>query len=143
MAVCEECWKKKQNKKENEAWEKAEEVDWDGETPLVLFWNDRYFFSLDDVWDYVDQLEEPYTIEDLRFELCEPYLPRSFDIIRYMDEYISEDDDIPQKDVDEIEEIVNDWISGHLTSRWIGSGKKVSMKSLKEWLDYECPRNTE
>ena len=44
--------------------------EWDGETPLCLYMSDQYFFSSDDIEDYLDC--EDLESSDLELVICEP-----------------------------------------------------------------------
>ena len=46
--------------------------DWDGVTPLYADSRDEYFFIVTDLADFVADLEEDQTLEDLRLIICEP-----------------------------------------------------------------------
>jgi len=44
--------------------------EWDSETPLCLFDDDKYFFAIDDIEDYLDT--EDLNPEDLQLVICKP-----------------------------------------------------------------------
>ncbi len=47
--------------------------EWDGVTPLAIYDDNEYFFSYDDIVDYLDGFDdEEMKSEDLRLVICEP-----------------------------------------------------------------------
>ena len=63
---CQDC----ENAKRPSKYMKLEFKEWDGKTPLCLFMDDKYFFSIDDIEDYLDT--EELTPDDLELVICNP-----------------------------------------------------------------------
>lgn len=53
---------------------------WDGETPLVLFEGDDYFFSVGDIETFCDEHSPIAKASDLRLCICAPYQVREIDL---------------------------------------------------------------
>ena len=62
--------------------------EWDGETPLVLFDTETYFWDEDDVTDYCD--EEDCKPEDLQLVLCIPVYASLIDVDHWSDDLAEE-----------------------------------------------------
>lgn len=56
--------------KEKERYAKCEKKTWDGETPLVIFGDDRYFFGTEELLDYC--LDNDVSPDSLMLVICEP-----------------------------------------------------------------------
>jgi hypothetical protein len=126
-AICEECLRKR----DEQRWEKAEEVDWNGETPLCLFNGDKYFFCIDSILCYLEDNE--IEISDLRLELCEAEPMPVFSMYEFLEDYLPED--MPEPDGSyEIEQIVNKFLDGNWQPCYMGCGKKISEKSKLKYL---------
>jgi|AGTN01.3.fsa_nt_gi hypothetical protein len=142
--VCDDC----RSREMAERWAKlyAEKaVAWDGETPLVGWDDDRYFFGEDDIADHVnDEVGEgdPYEkwheqISQLRLVLCEPAKPREFSMAEYLsDDLPDEDHGGGGEDFAEIDKVVNDFIdAGRGEGKpwsWFPSGVPVTVESVLE-----------
>lgn len=89
---CEEC----QAKKDRADWLALPEEEWDGETPLVLFRSDRYFFD----WEDVDMFseDEDVPVRDMMLVKCEPLHAPELDIGDFLESVLpGEDGDIPEE----------------------------------------------
>ena len=91
-------------KREAERFAKLERKPWDGETPMVLFGTDTYFFSWDDVEEYAEDHE--VAISSLRLILCEPVGLPQFDTSDLLCDYLGEDQEAPE-DVDAAVQALN------------------------------------
>ena len=76
---CDDC----QNKTFREKYLNLKFEEWDGKTPLCLYGDDKYFFDVSDIEDYLDELNNyeeennEYGPEDLQLVICKPnYLPQ-------------------------------------------------------------------
>jgi hypothetical protein len=58
--------------------------EWDGETPLTLADDDRYFFSEDDLVSYLD--EQDPDADDVRLVICEPNYASEIDEDHFVDD---------------------------------------------------------
>jgi hypothetical protein len=68
--------------------------EWDGETPLCCFDDDRYFFDWESVEEYCEDNET--TVEDLMLVICDPVKPRHFDTELFAD-YLPDDGEAPDE----------------------------------------------
>lgn len=121
---CKECLKKH----DRERWLALPEVPWDGETPLCLFDDDHYFFSIEDLDDYLE--ENKMEIEDVQVVICEKADKPYFSITDFLCDYMPEDEDVD--DADEIDKIVNDWIRDRVMETWEGSKTRPTAASLRD-----------
>lgn len=125
---CDACGEKHRT----ERWLALPRVEWDGEAPLCLWDDDRFFWNADDLQSYVDgddlEIDDPpRKLEDVRLVLAKPVKPREFEMADYLSDELPEDDDT---DFNDIDQIVNDYIAG-LPRLYHGSGKAVSLESLR------------
>jgi hypothetical protein len=108
-------------------WLSLPEVPWDGETPLCLFDDDQYFFSIEDLDDYLE--ENKMEIEDVQVVICEKADKPYFSITDFLCDYMPEDEDVD--DAEEIDKIVNDWIRDRVMETWEGSKTRPTVASLR------------
>lgn len=95
-----------QRKYDEARWLALPLIEWDGETPLVLHRDDRYFFSPDDVYDFAD--EHDLKVSELRLVVCEPNYVRQVDEDYWIDE-LPEDGELPvwlEKAMDALNEVI-------------------------------------
>lgn len=134
--VCEVC----RDKLKQERWEKRPRVEWDGETPLVA--GDRYFFSADDLGDWIaNETEWPPSrefIEGLHLELCEECEPIAFELSNITEDLLpsEHDGDLPEGAA-EVEKAVNDWLQKHRPWSWIAGINVVTVESVMMHLDVQ------
>lgn len=108
-------------------WLELQEVAWDGETPLCLDDDDKYFFSEDDLLEYF--AEHNLKTEDVRLVICEKRRPRMFDMYDFLDDHLVEG----QEDAanwESINEKVNTWIKKHVPDVWEPSKTRPTLGSL-------------
>lgn len=87
-------------------WQAKPEVIWDGEWPIALHDSDRYFFSADDLLDYIDEVnEDGYFSESLRLTSCRANTPRTFEVNEWVGDDLYEDGEI--LDADSIDDRIN------------------------------------
>lgn len=79
-------------KDEDARFDALETKIWNGEEPIVLDHNDRYFFDAQDLLDYC--YDEGVQPQDLRLRICEPQYGREIDDSYFCDE-LAEDGDVP------------------------------------------------
>jgi len=93
-------------------WAKVEKIEWDGDTfPMNEFAGDAFFWSEDDIIEYLDHLN----LTEIRLCLCRQNVP-SFDMQDLLDDYCCDGIDYSKqddKDIDSINNIVSDWIDKH------------------------------
>lgn len=110
-------------------------VDWDGRTPLVADDEDRYFFDLDELLDYMEtDTPTQEQIEDLRLLICMPTIPLRFDLRDYLEDDLPEGQD-PPGDWKSAEKAVNDYIEQHEPLAWIGSENRPTLKSILDAIE--------
>lgn len=94
---CDEC----SSKKRDLVYESKPFKEWDGETPLVLFDSDVYFFGEDGIYDYIYENElDKDQIDDLQFVICKPNYLRTIDVDYWSDKF--PEDFEPEKSLPEL-----------------------------------------
>jgi hypothetical protein len=123
---CDACNKKR----DLERFLELKEVEWDGDTPLVIHDDDHYFFGPEDIEAYLEEHEIP--LEHLRLVVCVVEEPRSFDMNDFLDGHLPEGMDIdnPTK----IEAIVDRWIEKHVPKVWTCGKTRPSLASLQKFV---------
>lgn len=142
---CGECRTKKDSAKWFELYAKAES--WDGETwPLYSDTMDRMY------WDYelIDEIEAQISevsdevrdildlpavsaetiIPQLRLRFCTPNEGRHFEMNEFLCDDLAEDETL---EADDIDKIVNDWITARAPLSWSGNGVPVRIESVIEF----------
>jgi hypothetical protein len=127
--ACDDCRLTNREKR----YKALEEVGWDGETPLTIFMEDQYFFYEDEIDSYCE--ENDVKVEDLQLVLCEPNSPLYFDIEDYFYDTMPEDSSIhdytsenTKYSAKDIEEIINNFLTGLPTISWCEGNKRVTVK---------------
>lgn len=120
--ICDSCQETNRLKR----WLALPEVAWDGETPLCLDDDDRYFFDADQLADYL--ADEEVKLEDLRLVICEKERPPRFDMTDFLCDHIPEDMDIDNPE--EIEQAVEDWIKAHVPDIWVAGKTRPTQASV-------------
>ena len=135
LAHCDPC----NEKRDNEAWKAFPEVEWDGETPLCLHGDDRYFFDPSDIKDYAEENET--TIADLRLVLCERDPKPQFDMHDFVCDYLPSEENGGEHEFDSsaIEKKVNKWIAENIQDCWMPTKARPSAKSLKTGTTFKKP----
>lgn len=85
-AYCKPCYEKRQAAK----FAALEVKEWDGETPLCLFSDDKYFFDWESIEDYAEETKCLST--DLDLVICKPVMGRPFEISEHLGEELPDDD---------------------------------------------------
>ena len=124
--VCDPCC----SKRDHERWLKLKEVEWDGETPLVLHDDDQFFFSIDDLEGYLE--EHGLKLDAVRLVICEEEGKPQFDMHDFLEDYLPEgmDTDGDRK----INSIVNKWIEKHVPTVWNAGDQRPTIESVTEHL---------
>lgn len=127
-ACCKDC----RRKQRDASWAALPRVEWDGETPLCVWDDDRYFFSQDDVVYYAESLmDKGVDPLSIRLVLCEPAAPPNFDMTDFLQDVLPDDSDAPAG-YEAVEKTVNDWIKSKSPLSWFASDKAVSEESLRQ-----------
>jgi hypothetical protein len=117
---CETC----QSKRDRERYEKLPLVEWDGETPLVIFRDDRYFFDADDFFDWCECEEiDPASV---MLVLCEPEYLHQIDTDTWSDD-LPEDGELPD-DVAAAVDALNKVIAAAGPSCWREGKQRVTLQ---------------
>ena len=112
--ICHNCREKNAIKR----YEAKERKQWDGETPLYSDFLDKYFFSEDDLSDFIEDYR--CTAKSLRLIICEPVYLRQVDTDYFCNE-LADDGEIPSevvKALDNLNEVIStirpvSWIPGN------------------------------
>ena len=118
-----------------EKWLALPRVEWDGETPLCVWDDDRFFFHDGDLGDYLHERaeEEPdFSLEDVRLVLCEQDRLPEFDMEEWLGDQEATHEDGPELDCKDIDRIINEWIKANVTPLWYPTAKAVSVESLRQ-----------
>ena len=86
--VCELC----RNKLDDEKYLKKEFKEWDGETPLVIFGTDNYFFDYDGLISHCE--DNGLELKDLQLVICEPVFLPELDFCDFFHDELPEDGDL-------------------------------------------------
>jgi hypothetical protein len=124
-----------------EEWAAKESHEWDGEFPLSLDDDDKFFWNSEDLEDYILD-NEICDSSGIRLTKCEKQVPRSFSMIDYLDDDIHEDSTIDHSDTEEIDKIVNDWISENVPDLFYGTRKKLDVDQVLKDLGISYFGNT-
>ena len=111
-------------------WTAYPEVPWNGETPLCLDDDDRYFFSPEELDLFIE--EHDLKIEDLRLVICVADTKPRFDVLQLVEDYLgSEDIEVEEEERVAIEKTVNDWVDDHLKQMWYPGKTRPTLESVK------------
>lgn len=105
-------------------YEAMPEAEWDGKAVLYSDLNDSYYPGLDEIEDYLEDLNDGTTLEDLRLIICEPNFVRPLDI-DYFSEELPEDGDLPTEVEDAMKDF-NEAVKGIVLS-WSPGRKRLSL----------------
>lgn len=123
---CDACNKKR----DEERFLKIPVVDWDGEAPLVIHDDDRYFFDVGDLEEYLE--EHGVGLDEIRLVLCEEDSKPHFSMDDFVSDYMGERDDIDA--TNRIDLTVNRWIDKHVPQMWVAGKTRPSPESLKKFV---------
>lgn len=141
--VCDACREKLRVAK----WASLPEVEWDGETPLVVHQSDTWLFDVDDLADYLLEWELgdacPENCDDenhirlacakIQLCVCVPMEKRTFDLSEFVyDQYHDHDAELDDAGC-AAEKAVNDWLATYRTM-WSQGAERPSERSLLECL---------
>jgi hypothetical protein len=110
-----------------------EEFEWDGTSYLVGDDSDWWFYSVEDILEYLDKAAPTDDdIEGLRLLNCvENHPPRGyFDITEYLQDFLAEDCD-PPGDWEAAEKVVNDYLEANRPLSWKAGNKRPSTASIQ------------
>lgn len=127
--------------RKNEKYQAMEFKHWDGNTPLVIFDSDTYFFDQDDISNYVDEQNAeaedvdpenyfPISESDLRLVICEPNHMKSIPFDLWEDSMPVEGDGEIPKEIEDGINALNELIKEQLPLSW-SPGKFRTTVSFK------------
>lgn len=122
LIYCDPCIEKR----DLEKWRALAQVPWDGETPLVLDTDDKFFFSSEELIDYL--ADHGLSIEDVRLVIAQKDKPRDFDMNEFLCDYLI--DDYGDLDDKEINKQVNQWIEDNVPVMWLPGDTRPTLDSL-------------
>jgi len=123
---CDQCL----SKRDVARWLKLEEVAWDGKSPLVLDDDDKYFFNVEDLDEYLE--EHKLSVEDVRLVIAVPDSPPWFEMSEFLSDYLSEDSD--RLGFEKIDKLVNKWIEKNAPKMWVPGKTRPSVASISPYL---------
>lgn len=129
---CEVC----RDKEDHEKWNAKTEIDWDGEFPIAIWNDDRYFFDMESFVEYLEELSadsedgrSPVQIlGTLRMTTCRRDSPPTFELCDLFQDHLEEDQEPPENR--ELEQQVNNWIAANAPELWWATGERINMAQL-------------
>jgi hypothetical protein len=119
------------SKRDLERFVRHTEKAWEGQ-PLVASGDDRYFWTLDDLLEYLEtDTPTAEQIDDMRLMICVPHSPELFSIIEWLEDYLAEDCD-PPGDWEAAEKAVNDYLAANPAISWIQGKFRPTTASIME-----------
>ncbi|HCM62070.1 MAG TPA: hypothetical protein DIT05_05925 [Morganella sp. (in: Bacteria)] len=111
----------------NATFEKMPKIEWDGETPLVLFNDDKYFFDADSLRDYCE--ENNVDVSELQLVICTPNYPRQQDPNDIFCDDLPEDGEVSEE-LYLAFEALNKVIANHPPLSWSPGDKSVTVNLI-------------
>lgn len=124
--VCDLC----RSKLDLERYLKLEVVEWDGEAPLCAWDDDKYFFDVDALADWL--AEHNLKLEDAQLVIAENDGPPVFEMAEFLTDYLCEDNADQLEPTEKIDRIVNKWIERNTPATYLPGKKRPSVDSLKK-----------
>lgn len=127
-----------QVERDQQIYASLEEVEWDGKTPLVEFHGNAFFFSADDVNDWLEWLRDKDDTKRLNLVICEQIEIPVFSMAEFL--YDTLPDEVEPPVADHIERLVNEWITANVGNVWTAGQSKPSLNSLRAagiWMQEE------
>lgn len=123
-------------RRDEERYLKLPVVEWDGERPLVVYDDDRYFFDVDDLLQYLE--EDDLKLEDVRLVLAEEDQKPSFEMSEFLSDYLCDDNRMDlELGTEKVDKYVNRWIEKYCPTTWVSSHERPSLESLKAHTTFE------
>ena len=123
-SYCQSCYSKKQSEK----YIQKPFKEWDGETPLVIYNSDIYFFDEEDIQNYLEEKDDD---DDLELMICEPIYVSQIDetyFLENLSENIKTLDDF-DKDLAEKIKKLNEYIKTLKPIGWLEGKFKTQYKN--------------
>lgn len=122
-SYCKPCHKRKRSK----VYESLEFKEWDGETPLVIFDDDTYFFDEDSIHDYAE--EHGVKVESLWLVICQPVHLHEYEINEDHVDELPDDHLVEDGDVLDAVEALNAAIKKAGPIGWEDGSEKTTVRS--------------
>ncbi len=127
-----------EQKHQNERWSAKPEKVWNGEFPLHVWDDDKFFWSIEELADYLHDVDidenegetELDVLRSLKFTSCRPTTPRAFCVSDLFDDCLGEDQEPPEND--ELDKLVNDWIKSVLPVSWEPTGDRLRVAEIEQ-----------
>ena len=131
-----------------ESWYNKTAVERDGQFPVGLWSDDKFFWNADDLFEYLyerheESNAEPFlgsdqellaTIDEVWLTRCRPSEPRHIDLMDHLNDDLPDDcDELPTGGA-EVEEAVNKWIESVSPLSWHMTGQRLCPDSLRRQL---------
>jgi hypothetical protein len=114
------------DKRQAERYAKLSVVEWDGKTPLCLYRDDEFFYSIEDIEAYCEEYE--VSVEDLCFVLCERMKPPQVDVDSLFEDHLTDEiSDIPDEIYKAAKEF-NAILSEYAPKIWVEGDKVVRLQ---------------
>lgn len=116
--------------KRKEVYDSMSFMEWDGDTPLVLFDSDVYFFSEDEIYDYIYENElDTDQIDELKFVICSPNRLSTIEL-DYWSDYFPEDHDPERHDPELVKKLdeFNSFLESYKPISWSESKFRTTVK---------------
>lgn len=127
-SICDKCI----SKQRNERYLSMPVVEWDESTPVCVFDDDRYFFDVDSLLDWMADLKETTEAEGakpwVQLVVCTPHHLGIIDRDHWCDD-LAEDGDLPDEVAQKLEEL-NDAISRAPVVSWFPGKTRVDVDAL-------------
>lgn len=111
-------------------WKELPQEAWDGEVPLVLDDDDKYFWGAEELSEYL--YEEGLKLDDVRLVFAEKDGKPSFEMQEFLSDYLCEDNQDALPSSKKIDATVNRWIDEHCPATWLPAKKRPTLASLKD-----------
>ena len=116
------------DKRDLEKYLSFKEVDWDGESPLVAYNDDHYYFDEDSIREHAEEMDvKPW---EMRLVICVEESKPTFSMYDFLDDYLCEGQE-NDANWDVMDKHVNAWIQKNVPIVWIQSKQRVSEKNLR------------
>lgn len=120
IKICDEC----QYKKDVDKYYSYDLVEWDGETAVVLYDGDKYFFNQEDIEIYCEENE--LNPEKLMLVLCSTSNLSQIDLDHWRDDV--HDDWEPSDEMLKRLKDFNDFLSKEPSNTWFPTKKRIQLK---------------
>lgn len=107
--------------------------EWDGEESLARPYGDEFFWSADELQEWLENAEVWITLEELQVVFCEPQRPRPVDLYSCFEDILPDGADVPEG-LGEMEKKVNDWMQALPPTSYTDGREAPTLESLRAHL---------